>query len=85
MGRRKNFGISYSIWYTQYRTLSNVIFSEIYVGPHNILLKSFLFWLKVTALIASLANVGAENQANCLSGKSDSHWLKPDSPICASQ
>jgi hypothetical protein len=68
-----------------HNTLSNVIFSEIYVSPHNILLQSYLFWLKVTALIASLSNVGSENQANCLPGKSDSHWLKPDNPICASQ
>ncbi len=66
-------------------TLTNDSVYEIYVDPHNILLQSFLFWLKVTALIASLANVGSENQANCLPGKSDSHWLKPDSPICASQ
>jgi hypothetical protein len=66
-------------------TLMNVTIYEIYGGPHNILIQSFLFWLKVAAHIALLAYVGSENQANYLPGKSDSRWLIPDSPICASQ
>jgi hypothetical protein len=80
----KFWDILFYLLYTP-NTLTNDPIYEIDVCPHNILLQSFLFWLKVTSLIASMAKVGAENQANCLPGKSDSHWLKPDSPMCASQ